>query len=228
MIEEPPILRIKRPSRRPSAEQIAAFQGVPSAIASDCLYGLGALDLTIKPLAPDMQMAGPALTVDCRPGDLLPLLGALKFISDGDIVTSAFQGYQGCAQAGDRVCGMMKNCGAAAFVTDGPMRDVTGIFDVGLPAWCTGLTPASPVAAGPGTIGHPIQLGGQSIETGDMIVADRDGVTVVPFDRIDDVIAMIPHVLTLEKTLDEKVQNGLTVPDDILQLLDGDKVSITD
>ena len=223
MLEDPPLLRIKRPSRRPNATQIAAFQGIPSAVVSDCLYGQGALDLSIKPLSTDMQAAGPALTVDCRPGDLLPLLGALNFISGGDIVTSAFQGYQGCAQAGDRVCGMMKNCGAAAFVTDGPMRDVTGVFDVGLPAWCTGLTPASPVAMGPGRVGHAIQLGGQNIETGDMIVADRDGVTVVPFDQIDDVIAMIPRVMTLEKSLDDDVRNGLTVPHDILQLLDSDK-----
>ncbi len=225
MIEEPPLLRIKRPGNRPTQAQIAAFQGVPSAIISDCLYGQGALDLAIKPLATHMQAVGPALTVDCQPGDILPLLGALKFIQSGDIVMSAFQGHQGCAQAGDRVCGMMKNCGASGFVTDGPMRDVQGVFDVGLPAWCSGVTPASPVSTGPGRIGHPIQLGGQLIATGDIVVADRDGVVVVPFDQIDTVCAMIPHVQKLETTLDSEVQNGLTVPDDILSMLDSDKVA---
>ncbi|WP_172300264.1 RraA family protein [Pseudoruegeria sp. HB172150] len=228
MIEEPPLLTIRRPNRRPTAEQIAAFQGVPTSFVVDAMYGAGAFPATIRALGDgrdyDCRAAGPALTVDTGPGDILALLAALPEIREGDVVVSSFGGYQGVAAAGDRVSAMMKNCGAAGFITDGPMRDYAGIVAVGLPAWCSGLTPGSPFGKGPGRVGFPVTVAGQPVETGDMIVADRDGVVVVPFARIDEVIAMLPHVTELENTLDAELQKGLKIPQDILDLVASDQV----
>lgn len=228
MIEEPPLLTVNSDRRRPTAAQIAAFQDVPTGFVADSLAGGGALSGRIAPIGAgrdiDCRAAGPALTADCGPADILATLAALNFVQPGDIVVSAFAGHQGCAAAGDRLMGMMKNAGAAGFVTDGPMRDYAGIVEVGLPVWCTGLTPASPFSNGPGTVGFAVQIGGRQVETGDMIVADRDGVVVVPFAAIDDVIACIAHVAELESALDERVAAGLKVPDDIRDLLAGDRV----
>ena len=171
MIEEPPLLTIKRPGRRPTAAQIAAFQDVPTSFVVDAMFGAGSLSPTIRPLGEGRDLAcraaGPALTADCGPADILALLAALDSIQDGDVVVSAFHGHQGCAAAGDRVTGMMKNCGAIGFVTDGPMRDYSGIVEVGLPSWCTGLNPGSPHTNGPGSVGFPVQIGGQQVETGE-------------------------------------------------------------
>ena len=231
MIEEPKTLTIQRPARRPTAEQIAAFQAVPTGFVVDAMYGGGALSKQVGPLGDGQDLpghvAGPALTVDNRPSDILALLGALKFVQNGDVVVNAFAGFQGCAAAGDRVTGMMKNCGAAGFVTDGPMRDYAGLVAVGLPAWCTGLNPDSPFATGPGKIGLPIQIAGQRVETGDMIIADRDGVVVVPFDAIDTVISRLAQVRELELSLDAEVAEGLAVPEDIETLLQGDQINWT-
>ena len=110
--------------------------------------------------------AGPALTADNGPADILALLASLKFIAPGDIVVSTVNDYQGCACCGDRVAGMMKNNQAAGFVTDGPIRDYQGGVEVGLPMGCTGINPNSPVAQGPGRVGLPIQIGGLEVETG--------------------------------------------------------------
>ncbi len=232
MIEEPPLLTIKRNLRRPSDAQIAAFQNVPTGFVVDALYGKGALSREISPLGNGRDLpcfaAGPALTADCAAGDILALLAALNFIRPGDVLVSAFAGYQGCAAGGDRVVGMAKNSGAVGFVTDGPMRDYDGIVGIGLPAWCTGLTPASPYSTGPGSVGFPVQIGGQLVATGDMIVADRDGVVVVPYDRIDEVIVALDKVSELEKALDSEVAAGLKTPDAILELLQSDKVSFSD
>lgn len=232
MIEEPPILTVNRNRRRPSADQIAAFQGVPTGFVVDALYGGGALSREIRPLGEgrdvDCVAAGPALTADCGPADILATLAVLNFITPGDVVIVAFDAHQGCAAVGDRVAGMMKNSGAAGLVTDGPMRDYAGLVDVGLPAWCTGLTPASPFTMGPGRVGLPVQIGGRQVETGDMVVADRDGVVVVPFDKIDTVIAALDKVRTLEAEMDAKVAAGLKVPDAIIELLAGDKVAFVD
>ena len=231
MIEEPPLLTIRRPLSRPNAAQIAAFQGIPTSFVVDAMYGAGAMSPEIKPVGDgldiDCRAAGPALTVDCGPADILALLGALGSITQGDIVVSAFHRHQGCAAAGDRVSAMIKNCGGAGLVTDGPVRDYAGIVDVDLPVWCTGLNPGSPFSKGPGSVGFPIQIGGQEVETGDMIVADRDGVVVVPFERIDAVIEMLAKVSQLENELDAELRDGLKIPSAIKELLASDQVKYT-
>ena len=231
MIEEPPLLTIRRPNRRPTAAQIAAFQGVPTGFVADAMYGTGALaGIGALGFGRDLTCvaAGPALTVDCGPGDILALAASLDFVQEGDVVVSAFAAHQGCAQAGDRICGMLRNNGAVGFVTDGPMRDYEGLVEAGLPAWCSGLTPNSPVSTGPGRVGLPIRLGGVEVETGDMIVGDRDGVVVVPFEEIDRVIEFLETVKTLEAELDAKVAAGLKVAEPIKTLLASDKVSYVD
>lgn len=227
MIEEPPRLTIKRPDRRPSDAQIEAFRDAPTSFVTDAMDGKSALDIAIKPLAPEAlagHVVGPALTADNGPGDIMATLAALNFVQPGDVVVSAFGGYQGCAAAGDRVSAMMKNCGAAGFVTDGPMRDRAGIVEVGLPCWCTGLSPNTPFGSGPGGVGVPIQIGGHRVETGDMIVADRDGVVVVPFDQIDTVIARLAQVRALEEALDADLSGDVRLPDGVKSLIEGDDV----
>ena len=227
MIEAPPTLTINTSLRRPTDAQIAAFQNVPTGFVVDALFGNGALSSDIQPIGAGRDLhcvaAGPALTADCGAADVLATFAALKFIKTGDVVVSAFAAHSGCAAAGDRLVGMMKNNGAAGFVTDGPVRDYDGIVPVGLPVWCTGLTPASPHMTGPGSVGFPVQIGGQEIETGDMIVADRDGVVVVPFERLDDVIKTLARITELESTLDAAVAAGLKIPDWVEEVLASDK-----
>lgn len=228
MIEEPKSLRIGPDvDRRPTLEQVAAFQGVPTGFVVDAMFGAGAMAANISPLVEGTgQIAGPALTADNRPSDILGTLGCLRYLKSGDVLIGSAQGWQGCAAAGDRVVGMAKNGGAAAFVTDGPMRDFEGVLDVGLPCWCTGLNPGSPYGTGPGQVGTRVVVGGQAVETGDMIVADRDGVVVVPFAKIDDVAARLGAIQDMEVELDAEVRKGLVLPDPIAALLDSDKTEI--
>lgn len=232
MIEEPPLLTIQRPKRRPTDQQIKAFQGVATGFVVDALYGGGVLSMDIKPIGDGRDIhcvaAGPALTVDNNPADVLATLASLNFTSKGDVVVAAFGGYQGCAAVGDRVMGMMKNNGVAGFITDGPMRDYSGLVDVGMPAWCTGLNPGSPFAKGPGSVGLPIQIGGRQVETGDMVIADRDGVVIVPFAKIDEVIVALETVKKLEVELDAKVAAGQRTTEAIDELLKSDQVRFVD
>ena len=73
-----------------------------------------------------------------------------------------------------------------------------------------------------------MQIGGQEVETGDMVVADRDGVVIVPYERLDAVIANLAKVKTLEAELDAEVAKGLKVPEAIAELLAGDQVEYRD
>lgn len=232
MIEAPPLLTIKRDLRRPTAAQIAAFQDAPTGFVVDAMYGAGALSNNIQPISGGRDIicaaAGPALTADCGAADVLAVFTALNFIRPGDVIVSSFAAHSGCAAGGDGLVGMMKNCGAGGFVTDGPLRDYDGIVKVGLPVWCTGITPASPHMSGPGTIGFPIQIGAQEVETGDIIVADRDGVVVVPFEHLDEVIENLERIRRAEKAQDERVAGGMKVPDWVEQLLQSERIIFKD
>lgn len=226
MIEEPPKLTIRKPARRPTAAQIQAFQGMPTGFVVDALGGRGALDASIKPLQAG-HVAGPALTAGNGAADIMATLAALTQLQADDVFVVGFEGFQGCAAVGDRVCGMARNAGAVAVVTDGPVRDLDGIEAVGIPVWCTGVTPNSPYTQGPGEVGLPVNLGGRCIDTGDMIVADRDGVVVVPFDQIDAVIGRLVEVRAAEEALDAEVAQGLAVPDAVAAwLTDGTAVFV--
>ena len=134
MIEAPPVLTINSARQHPSAEQIAAFQGVPTGFVVDALGGRGALAVGIGQVGDGRDMrsvaAGPALTADCGAADVLATFAALRFARPGDIIVAAFAGHLGCAAVGDRLMGMMRNNGVAGCVTDGPARDYEGIVEV--------------------------------------------------------------------------------------------------
>ncbi len=228
MYETPPLLTIKRPSRRPTAAQIAAYKGVPSAVASDALEGGGAMAGSIRHLGNGRGLSGsivgPALTSRSGAADLLALHACKAFATPGDVVVAAFDGHQGCAVLGDSLGGMMLNAGVAAVITDGPVRDTEGLLTIGLPVWCTGSIPSTPYENGPGTIGLPVQIGNQQVETGDMIIADLDGVVVVPFDRIDEIAARSAHILSLERAGEQAIRNGLVMPDSYEKLFESDRI----
>lgn len=209
MIEEPPSLTIRQNFPRPTAAQIEAFRGVPTGFVCDAMGGQGALESRIAPMGGlPFAAVGVALVADNGPQEILATMAALHILQEGDIVVSAVHGHRNCSASGDQFCGMLRNKGAGGFVTDGEMRDFDGIVETGLPVWCTGLSPNSPYAHGPARVGFGAVVGGRMVNSGDIIVADRNGVVVVPFDQIDHVIAQVAHVRGLEDALEAKVKAG--------------------
>jgi 4-hydroxy-4-methyl-2-oxoglutarate aldolase len=169
-------------------------------------------------------MVGVALTCDNGPADNLAAFGALSVAQPGDILVAATGGYAGVAVVGDLMLGMARNRGVAGFVTDGLVRDVVGILEVGLPVYCAGVTPNSPVRNGPGTVGLPVDLGGLRIESGDVLIGDRDGVVVVPRARAPAVLEGLKAVRAAEAALEAKVKAGLEIPDFVKGVLESDRV----
>lgn len=212
MIDEAPKIQYRTISR-PEAAQVAALRGATTGFLVDALGGSGALDYRIKPaIAEQATFCGVAVTCDAGPADNLALIAALKSVLPGDVLVAATGGYTGCAITGDLVLGMARNCGAVGFVTDGCVRDLPGIRAVGLPCFCVGATPNSPARSGPGTVGFPITVAGHPVASGDLIVADQDGVVVIPRERLDEVIARLPEIRKAEAAMDQEVRNGLRLP----------------
>lgn len=229
MIEDPPLLTIKRRFERPAAEIINAFSGVPVSHVIDAMGGRGALHHAIKPLSPSTAtLVGVAVTCHCGPADNLALFGALDAAVIGDVIVAATDSFAGAAVTGDLVLGMARNKGIAGFITDGLVRDIVGIEAVGLPVYCAGVIANSPARNGPGTVGFPVVLGGVTISPGDILVGDRDGVAVVPRLEAKTVLARLAAVRAAEQVLEAQVRQGLEVPDFAEVVLRSDRTRFVD
>jgi 4-hydroxy-4-methyl-2-oxoglutarate aldolase len=226
VIKDPPLLTIRPDFPRPTAAQVAALGNIPTGYAVDAMDGRGAIDYRIKPLAPASKpMIGIAITCHCGPADNLALFAALAAARPGDILVAATDAFTATAITGDLLMGMARNRGVAGLVTDGLVRDKVGILAVGVPVYCAGLTPNSPVRNGPGTMGLPVVLGGVTIASGDVLVGDDDGVVVIPRADLDSVIAKLADVRAAEAALEAKVKAGLELPDFVSVLLASDKIA---
>ncbi len=232
MIEEPPILTIQRIFPRPGADDVAALEGVPTGFIVDAQDGRGAFDHDIMPLAGGDRLlgafAGVALTCHCGPADNLALLAAVATATAGDVLVAATDRFEKTCVTGDLLMGMAKNNGIHALVTDGLVRDVEGILAVGLPVFCRGVTPNSPVSNGPGTVGLPVTMGGVTVAPGDVVVGDRDGAVVVAREKLPEVLARLERVKAAEEAMDPQVRGGLDVPERIRSLLQSDRVRYLD
>lgn len=229
MIKDPPLLKIRRGFPRPSKKTLAAFAGVPTGYLVDAMGGAGCVDYRIKPLVQSATvMVGTAVTCHAGPADNLALFGAIHAAKKGDILVAATDSFTATAITGDLLLGMAKNRGVAGFVTDGLVRDLVGVLGVGLPVYCAGVTANSPARNGPGTVGLPVILGGLRIESGDIVVGDRDGVVVVPLGQAETVLAGLDHVRKAEAGLEAKVKAGLEIPDFVQSIIDSDRVEEID
>jgi len=216
-------ITIHKNINRPAAEIVKQFQ-VPTGYIADVQGRRGALDCGIKPLFEFSAVAGPAVTVKTVPDDNLAVFAAMGVVQAGDVLVIATDNWIGSAVLGDLVAAMFNNSGIAGVVTDGAVRDLAGIRQVGLPVYARGLTANSSQKNGPGVIGAEITIGGGVIRSGDIVVGDRDGVAVVPQEKIAAALEGIEAVRKRERDIEQRIAAGMTMPDWVKDFLSGDRV----
>lgn len=229
MIEDPPLLQIRRGFSRPDRTVLDSFRNVQTEHLADAMGGRGALDYQIKPIDPQRAaFVATAVTCLCGPGDNLAIVAALAFLQPGDAIVAATDSFSGLAVVGRRVTGMARNRGAVAIVTDGLARDTPGIRANGIPVFCRGVTPNSATASGPGAVGEQVVVGGVAVQCGDIVVGDSDGVVVIPQARIGEVLMRLEAVRAREADLAAKLASGLGVSRTVTELLDSPRVRFLD
>jgi len=227
LIKDPPLLKVCRYTRKFKSSSLELVQGIPLGYLVDAMDGRGAMEHRIRLLEgfpKESRLLGTALTCHCGPGDNLGLFGAVAEAQPGDVIVAATDSFEGTCLTGDLLMGMARNSKVAGLVTDGLVRDADGILHVGLPVFCRGVTPNSPVRNGPGTVGFPVVVGGVQVESGDIIVADSEGVVVIPQKELARVLQRIPEIQSAEKRTEQAVAEGLEMLDSVRELLNSDKV----
>jgi 4-hydroxy-4-methyl-2-oxoglutarate aldolase len=229
MLKDPPLLTIRRTFKRPLHEHLAKLEGAQTGHIVDAMQGRAALDHRIKPVDPETaQFVGSALTCQTGADDNLAILAALVIAEPGDVIVAAADGFSATAVVGDNVTMMAKNKGVAAIVIDGMARDSYGIVPVGLPVFARGITPNSCVRSGPGRVGLPIVCGGATVEAGDVVLGDRDGVVVIPQGRVAEIVGTLDEIRRMEEETQAKIRAGMGHLPAIEALLQSDRVAYVD
>ncbi len=138
------------------------------------------MDMGIREMWPHIpRIAGPAYTVSCAPGDNLMLHAAIYRAQPGSIIVVK-AGDVDYAMSGGNVCATAQQRGITGFVIDGVIRDVAEVRELQFPVFARGAMPIPGSKQGPGTLQNTIICGGVQIDAGDIIVADEEGIAVIP------------------------------------------------
>jgi 4-hydroxy-4-methyl-2-oxoglutarate aldolase len=148
----------------------------------------GAMDHTIRPIAPGMKLCGSALTVRCQPADNLTLHAAIALAQPGDVIVADVGGCLEAGHWGEITTVAAQARGVAGLVTNGGVRDVGPISRRGFAVFAPAIAIKATVKATPGLINHPIVCGGVTVHPGDLVLADDDGVVVVAYARVAEVL----------------------------------------
>ncbi|MDQ0036663.1 regulator of RNase E activity RraA [Variovorax boronicumulans] len=170
---------IIRDIERVAPEVVAKAKTFQAAILADVAGRRGTMHARVAPVSDKMIVAGPAFTVEVRPGDNLMIHAAIALAQPGDVLVIDGKGDQTAALMGTLMLSACKKRGLAGVIVDGAIRDKLEILELDFPVFSAGFNPAGPTKYVPGRINHPIGAGGITVNPGDLVVGDADGVTVI-------------------------------------------------
>ena len=174
----------------PEKEILEKLQTVPASNVADCMERICAMNPRIKLISKpkNERVAAPAYTVKVRGGDNLALHAALTYCTEGDMLVVSNEEETNRALIGEVMMTFLKyDKKVAGIVIDGPIRDIGELSQWDFPIYCTGSTPGGPFKNGPGEVNVPISCGGISVNPGDIILADSDGVIVIPRNDANEI-----------------------------------------
>lgn len=160
---------------------LARFEGVAVADVADLVGAPYVMSAVVRPLfSPMKPVVGRALTVKAWPGDNLAIHGGLALATEGDVLVVDWRGYvDGCGSGSQSLVPPFSR-GLRGVVVDGGWRDVKELEELGFPVFARAVSPWSPPKERPGEINVTVSCGGVIVEPGDIVLADEEGVCVVP------------------------------------------------
>lgn len=197
---------------RPDPKLLDPFRDMPSGNVSDAAGRVVGIPSSIKPVTRAFRFCGTAVTVDTGRGTNLGVWAAFEHVRPGDVLVIATHDSRERAVVGDLLAGFLFNAGVAAIVTDGMVRDAEELDAMDKPVFAHGITPVGPAKDGAVSVGLPVTLGIQRIASGDVIVGDRDGVVVVPQDKLASATEALAEIAEREASMMAQVKAGETAP----------------
>ncbi len=167
---------------------LAPWREIPTAVISDDMNRTGAMVSAIKPVANGLTLAGQALTVRAFVGDNAAPHYALTKAWPGCVMVVDARGHTDTAVWGGLLMYAAKAKGVAAVIVDGAIRDVAELRECGVPVYARTSVPNGPQKAWGGGVNVTVQCGGVTVNPGDIVVGDDDGVVAFSPDKASSLL----------------------------------------
>ncbi|HEX2727663.1 MAG TPA: RraA family protein [Beijerinckiaceae bacterium] len=197
-------------------EVLRGWAGIPTTIASDVCGGRLLLDPGIRPLRAlgGSRLFGPAMTAWCEPADIGAAIHAIEIAQPGDIIVIDAGASLQTAVVGEHLCGVARRRGVAGLVAHAAVRDVATLAAwPDFPVFALGQTARGPVSVERGAVNDTIICGGVVVRPHDLVLADDDGVIVIPREEAEPLLAKARDKLALEQEWDRRLSAGESMLD---------------
>jgi 4-hydroxy-4-methyl-2-oxoglutarate aldolase len=200
--------RVMRNIRRPCTEVVRALGAYGVATVHEAQSRTGLMKPYMRPIYPNAKAAGVAVTVSCQPGDNLMIHAAIETVRKGDILVVTTTSESSDGMFGDLLGASCQAHGVVGLVIDAGIRDTADLAAMQFPVWAKAISAQGTVKATAGSVNVPVVCAGAVVHPGDVIVADNDGVVVVPRDRAEEVAKLSEKRIVKEEQSRQRLKNG--------------------